>query len=260
LYPPWDNKESRWGLGLVMKYLLALIAAIVGGAVGAFVGFFIAALLAPMLGISSFEGAAGYFAVFIGGPLGALMGIILGVTLAMRWRGQTGAGATARGVGFALLGIAALGGLGLALAYWLMVDTVNPNGAPPQLVFEIKLPAGAMAPRDADRPIRLVAKGAKSAMPGTLRAEETREEGGRPVVGGFVELYERTSNRLLVMTMPDKTDMLFDVDLPGVPKHSREFSKWQHVKWIGEVGKEQPRKATAADQYEIRYRAEWVGQ
>ena len=243
-----------------MKYVLALIAAIVGGAVGAFVGFFIAALLAPMLGISSFEGAAGYFAVFIGGPLGALAGIILGVTLAMRRWGDSRPGAIARGLGFSILGIAALGGLGVALAFWLLVDTVNPNGPAPQLVFEIKLPPGAQAPRDADRPIQLVAKGAKTAMPGTLRAEEMREEGGRAVVGGFVELYRRTSNRLLIMTMPDKTDVLFDVALPSVPKHSREFSPWQRVDWIGEVGKEQTRKATAADQYEIRYRAEWAGQ
>jgi hypothetical protein len=243
-----------------MTYVLALIAAIVGGSIGAVAGFFIGVLLAPLLGISTFEGAAGYFAVFLCGPLGALVGIILGVTLAMRRWGQSSPGAIARGLGFSVLGIAALGGIGVALAYWLLVDSVNPNGAAPQLVFEIKLPPGAAPPRDADRPIQLVAKGAKTAMPGTIRAEDIRDEGGRPVVGGFVELYQRTSNRLLIMTMPDKTDVLFDVKLPGVPKHSREFSAWQRVDWIGEVGKEQTRKATAADQYEVRYRAEWAGQ
>jgi hypothetical protein len=53
-----------------MTYLLALLAAIVGCAVGAGLGMAVAGMLAAVLGISSFEGASGYFAVLIGGPIG----------------------------------------------------------------------------------------------------------------------------------------------------------------------------------------------
>ena len=88
-----------------MTYVLALLAAIVGGAVGAFLGFFVAALLAPVLGISSFEGASGYFAVFIGGPIGGLLGLVLGATLVLRKRGISGFGAITGRIGVVLIGV-----------------------------------------------------------------------------------------------------------------------------------------------------------
>lgn len=240
-----------------MTYVLALLAAIMGGAAGAVLGFLVAAMLAPMMGISSFEGAAGYFAVFIGGPIGGILGIILGAVLVLRWRGRQGAGAISGGLGVVVIGVALVAAAIVGFLY-LSQDTVNPNGAPPQLAFEIKLPPGATPPRDSERPITLVA--GKNNMPGSLRAESLRDDGGRPVIAGFVEMYHRTSQRLLVVTMPNKTDVLFDIKLASVPKHSREFSAWQRVNWIGEVGKSQTRKATAADQYEIRYRADWAGE
>ena len=58
-----------------MTYLLALLAALVGAALGFALGAAAAGLLAPVLGITSFEGASGYFAVFIGGPIGGLAGL-----------------------------------------------------------------------------------------------------------------------------------------------------------------------------------------
>ena len=80
------------------------------------------------------------------------------------------------------------------------------------------------------------------------------------VIVGLVEMYYRTSQRLLVVNMPDKTDVLFNVRLPGVPKHSREFSEWRRADYIGEPGQSQTRKPTAAENYEIRYRADWAGE
>ncbi len=153
-----------------------------------FLGFSIAALLAPVLGISSFEGAAGYFAVLIGGPLGALLGLVLGVVLVLRKWGDQGFGAIARP---ARLG----GGRYCACRrrrpgfLYLTQDTVNPNGPAPQLVFEISLPPGAQATAAKRAADPACSQGRKIAMPGPVQREETREDGGRIVVVGLVEMY-----------------------------------------------------------------------
>jgi hypothetical protein len=70
-------------------------------------------------------------------------------------------------------------------------------------------------------------------------------------------MYFRTWNRLLVATMPDKTDLLFELSLGLSPAHSRTFGAWQRADYIGEPGKGEARRTTTADQYEIRYRTEW---
>ena len=92
-------------------------------------------------------------------------------------------------------------------------------------------------------------------MPGSLTVP--REEQGRTVIAGSVEMYFRTWNRLLVATMPDKTDLLFELSLGLSPAHSRTFGAWQRADYIGEPGKGEARRTTTADQYEIRYRTEW---
>ena len=240
-----------------MTYVLALLAAIVGGGVGAFLGSFVAGLLAPLLGISSFEGASGYFAVFIGGPIGGLLGLVLGATLVLRKRGISGFGAITGRIGVVLIGVVLVAAAAVGVLY-LSQDIVNPNGNPPRLVFEIRLPAGAALPTDNERPIQL--ETSKNRMPALMDRAATRDDAGRPVLVGAVEMYYRTSSRLLTITMPDKTDAIFDIKLSGVPKHSRQFSDWQRASYIGEPGKSETRKPTAAENYEIRYRADWPGE
>jgi hypothetical protein len=237
-----------------MTYVLALVAAIVGGAIGTALGFFVAGALAAVLGITSFEGASGYFAVFIGGPIGCLIGMVAGAVWMLRRRGVQGFGAISGRLGLVAVGVVAAAAAVIGVLY-LSQDIVNPNGAAPQLAFEIKLPPGAVtAPGD----IQL--NTTKNRMPALMHKDYTRNEDGRMVIVGLVEMYYRTSQRLLVVNMPDKTDVLFNVKLPGVPKHSREFSEWRRADYIGEPGASQTRKPTAAESYEIRYRAQWAGE
>jgi hypothetical protein len=240
-----------------MTILYALIAAIVGGAVGAGIGVGIASLLAPALGISSFEGAAGYFTVFIGGPLGGLLGLMLGAVLVLRRRGHRGFGAISGRVGLVFVGVALVAAAVVGYFY-LSQDILNPNGGAPRLVFEIRLPAGASAPTDNERPIQL--ETSKNRMPALMERSATRDDGGRSVLVGTVEMYYRISSRLLTMTMPDKTDLIFNLKLGSAPKHSREFSPWERAERIVDPGKDQPRRTTPADNYEIRYRTEWPGE
>src|SRR4051794_13879637 len=125
-----------------MTYLLALIAALVGGGLGIALGVAAAGLLAATLGISSFEGASGYFAVFIGGPIGGLLGVSLAPWLVLRRAGHRSFAALGGRLVLVVAGVIALGAAGLG-AFWMMRPIVNANGPAPQLVFEIRLPQGA---------------------------------------------------------------------------------------------------------------------
>ena len=160
------------------------------------------------------------------------------------------------------LGVVAIGLALVAAAvvgyFYLSQDILNPNGGAPRLVFEIRLPAGVALPTDNERPIQL--ETSKNRMPALMDRAATRDDGGRPVLVGTVEMYYRTSSRLLTMTMPDKTDLIFNLKLGSAPKHSREFSPWQRAEYIADPGKDQPRRATPDDNYEIRYRTEWPGE
>ena len=73
-------------------------------------------------------------------------------------------------------------------------------------------------------------------------------------------MYFRTPTRTVVLTMPDKTDVLFNIKLGAKPAHAKELGDWQRADHIAEPGKEQARQATASDNYEIRYRAVWPGE
>ncbi len=241
-----------------MTFLLALLAGIVGAVVGAFLGAAIGAMLAPYLGISSFEGAAGYFAIFLIAPLGGILGLIIGVVLLLRSRGVRSFGATAGRFGLVIVTIIALVAAGIGYMYFDR-DIVNSNGLPPQLAFEIRLAAGAALPASPnDIVIHLDSK--KGHAPASIAADKFRRDGDRPVIAGTVEIYYRESQRLLVMRLPNEPDRIFALKLGRDAKHAKEFGAWQRVDHIFEPGQDSARRATANDNYEVRYRAVWVGE
>jgi hypothetical protein len=238
-----------------MTYALALLAAIVGAALGCALGVALASALAPVLGISSFEGASGYFAVFIGGPMGGLLGLVLGATLVLGRAGHRSVGAVGGRLAVILAGVVSIGAVVLG-GFWFLRPVLNSGGPPPQLVFEIRLPPSA-TPTNPDG-WSVMLQTSQNRMPGSLDAP--RQEQGRTIIPGRVELYYRTWSRLLIVTMPDKTDLLFEVRLGLGATHSRTLGAWQRPDYIGEPGKDHARRPTAADQYEIRYRADWPGE
>ena len=236
-----------------MTTLLALLMAMVGAALGFAVGAAAAAALAPLLGITSFEGASGYFAVFIGGPLGGLAGLVVGAWLVLRRAGLSGAAVAGR-IGLVFAGVVLLSAAGIG-AFWLMRPLVNANGPAPRLVFEIRLPPGVAAPPSRDV---VELQTSKNTMPAVL--SDGRRDDGREVLAGSVELYYRTWNRLLVLRLPDKTDVLFEPSLGLTPAHTRAFTDWRRADYIARPGDQQARRTTAADAWEIRYRVEWAGE
>ena len=240
-----------------MTFLLALL----GGIVGAVVGFLLAAsstaILAPFLGISSFEGEAGYFAAFLIGPLGGIVGLVAGVVLVLRLRGIRSIGAIAGRFGLVVIAVIGLVAAGIGYMYWNR-DLVNSNGLPPQLAFEIRLPSGAGIP-SLPNDIVIHLDSVKSHMPATVFRDKFRRDGDRPVIVGSVEIYHRESNRFLVLRLPNEPDRLFTLKFGKDPPHGKELGSWQRVDLVADPS-QNPRRATADDNYEVRYRAVWVGE
>jgi hypothetical protein len=239
-----------------MNFRRALLAGIAGALGGYLLAAGGGAALAPVLGISSFEGEAGYFAAFLCGPLGAIVGLIAGVVLVLRRRGIRAVGAVTGHVALVTVSIAALVAAGIGIMY-MNRDLVSSNGAPPQLAFEIRLPPGAIAPPPNDITVHL--DSAKGHLPGILFVDKFRRDGDRPVIVGVVDIPYRESRRLLVLRLPNQPDRLFVLGLGRDPGHAKELGPWHHVDYIAEAGHE-PLRASDHDDYDVRYRPAWVGE
>ena len=90
----------------------------------------------------------------------------------------------------------------------------------------------------------------KNQMFSTLTATAT--DGDRPVVQGVVDLYFRTSSRILVLHIKGEPDRLFVLKLPSNPPASPDFGTWQRDDKPGQ----DPRKAGDGNNCEARYRVE----
>jgi hypothetical protein len=235
-----------------MTYVLALIAGIVGAVAGYAAAGSLAAIIANAMGMSNFEGAVGFFAFLGVAPIGGLIGLVAGIWLVLRRRGFRAGALAGRGV----LVVVAIGVLAAgALAYmYFFRDTISPNALPPQLLFEVRLPAGAAPPAQRDVTIELNTD--KNTMPAWLATNPIRSDGGRTVIAGGVDLYYRTSQRMLVLKLSNEPTRLFTLKLGASPSYSDDFGAWQRVDFIDEPAASQPRRADANDRHEVRYRVE----
>jgi hypothetical protein len=237
-----------------MTYLWALLLGVLEAGLGFVLGFAAADALAPALGVTSFEGASRYFALFVGGPVGALVGFVVGSSLVL-WRAghRRPAALTGR---VALVGAGAVAIAALVLGgFWFLRPLVNADGPAPRLVFEIRLPPGLPPLAAAGPPVELQTD--KNRMPAALQAG--RRDGDREVIIGTVDLYYRTWQRMLVLTMPDKTDVLFDVPLGLTPGHTKGFGEWRRADYIAH-GDGRARHTAPSEAYDVRYRVDWPGE
>jgi hypothetical protein len=235
-------------------FLIALVCGGIGLVAGFFAGAFVGAGIAAATHMSTFEGAAGYFAVFVCGPIGALIGLVVGVWLALRMRGvKRGIGVVATYSVTSLVAIIAVS----AAVIWLMLTfdtTLNRNSAPRQVLFEIRMPPGTKLAADRSGTEIELNTDRNSATAYKSKEEYQYDDGDRPVISGGVEIAFRTSSRIIVLKSKGEPDRLFRLDLAPNPSHSDAFGPWQPIDWIAESNAQQPRKATPDDKYEIRYR------
>jgi hypothetical protein len=84
----------------------------------------------------------------------------------------------------------------------------------------------------------------KNTMPATLI--ETRDAEGRPIIAGTVDLYFRTSSRILVLRVDGEPDRLFMLKLARNLPASPDFGPWQRVDYVADGPQGEPRKAGAS--------------
>ena len=231
-----------------MIYLIALLAGLLMAAIGAVLGLAFGSVLAGVFGISSFEGAAGYFAVSIAVMVG-FIGLIAGIVLALWIKGGiSGFFALGARTAIVVVVIAAIATAGVLIR---LATVENFSGGNPTLEFEIRLPAGMPAPERSKIDFEMQAGSQRSG--GLFKDEWMRREDNRAVLSGLVPLYTRTSSRILVVTLPGQPKLLFQLGLSATPKPSTEYSAWQRVSHLDDMKQDsQPRRPKADETFEIR--------
>lgn len=237
--------------------LLAALVAVIAGAVGAFLGGLVASLIAAVMGMSNMEGARSYFAASIG-LLTGLATMLAAAFFTLRWRGLRGAALFA-GVLLALLSLCATAAAGFGIWYVAQPKILNANAAPVQLELEL------MGPENSTRS-ELLALQAElntklNSAPVDWRREENENAGA--VISGYVDLYFRTSGRLLVLSLPNEEKLIFNLQLPANPKGGRfkNWSAWQSANFVDRPGATSgPQRASGAPDYKIRYRVSEPGE
>lgn len=235
-----------------MNWLITIIAGIAGTALGWAVAFGLTLGIGSLAGGSDFEMAM--LAMWAMGPVGGLAGLIAGLFIALRRQGPVRFSAVALRVPVVILTI---GGLGLA-AGWVLYEMrptlgTSSSGAP-RLDFEIRLPPGVEPPPELGQ-IGIHLNTERNRMPGEVFPQRTRKEASRTVLAGSVELYFRSSWRLLEVAMsPREPTLIFNLKLSARPRHMPEFGPWRRVDFTAEgTGQPSPAPATG-EAYELRYR------
>lgn len=239
-----------------MRNLIVWIAGLLGIVAGWIAAAAVALGIASLLGVPDREGGPAMMAFFALGPVGGFLGLVAGVWFVLHRWGRGGVAAVAMHSGAALL-LAALLSAVTTGVLWLNRPQVTSNALPPSLMFEIRLPKGASPPALVSRseaharrsPIELQTP--ENTM--SAEIESLREDGGRPVIAGRVEMYYRTKERLLVLKQPDG-DVVFRILLDAAPVDSPDFGAWQSPLPIAGAT-----PATSEPGPEIRYRAMWQG-
>jgi hypothetical protein len=235
----------------VSAFLFGILAGIIGIAGGLFLGFALGAALASAFHISSFEGAAGYFAVSIALIVTLIVTPLL-IVLTLYWRGVRSIWLFI-GLVAVCLSIAAIGASGFGLWYAAQPHVLNINGPTPLLEFEIKPPDGQSVQSLANVEAELDTD--RNTMPAYWHTEPTENASVR---AGYVEVYFRTSRRLFVLKFPGDEDRIFQLHLPANPMKAkyRAWSDWQKPDFVAK-GAEQPRRFSGGNDFQIRYKVDY---
>ena len=90
--------------------------------------------------------------------------------------------------------------------------------------------------------------------PATWYDPPLRQEGEWQILSGSVELYYRTSSRLLVFRFPDGRDRIFRPEMSAKPDPEQGWSDWRKVDFVGLPNQPQTVKPGPEDPFELRYR------
>lgn len=226
-----------------MLYVISILT----GALGALGSWATAAMITAAAGNGSSMAAFGVI-----GPLAAAAGFVATVALTLYMKGEvrTLRGVAVRSLGVVLMiGALAAGGFSLRTAAFSHLGVI---AKAPAVEFEIRLPpavAGANLKRDAQVELLTDLNQTLAQLDGDLRATED----GRAVLRGHVPLKFRTSERMVVLSLPGEAQRAFKLRLPPNPSPSDEFGPWHMVDRV--VGtRTETARGIPDDTFAIRYR------
>lgn len=235
---------------------MSILRAVIGGIVGLLIGYFAAAFLSSIamgwFGVSDFEGGRGMAAAFAFGPLGGLLGLVGGIWLGLR-RGAQPIGKALGRAGIALLMIVAIAAGGVALYYYSIPHRLEYDQAGASLEFELRAPAAFALPDDPYK-IEITLDTDLNQQPAIWLDPALRQDANWQVLAGTVELYYRTSSRLLVFRFPDGRDRIFRLALAAKPDPELGWSDWHAVDFVGMSDQPQAAKPGPEDPFELRYK------
>jgi hypothetical protein len=236
----------------VSTILIAMVGGVVGAAIGALLGGALGSLLASAMHVSSREGEAGYFVMFI--ALAATAIASPAAVLLTLYRRGVRRWWLLLGLVVTFLGIGAVGAGGFGLWYMNQPHILNANGPTPRLRFEVKPPDGTRMQTLSDVVAELDTD--RNQMPADWGTGSTKPGSG--VRAGAVDLYFRTSQRLFVLKFPSHEDRIFRLKLPANPMKAkyREWCDWQGPDFIAKPDS-QPMRHSGGPDYQIRYRVDY---
>jgi hypothetical protein len=185
--------------------------------------------------------------------LGGLVGLAGGIWLGLRLGSKQPAGRALKGAGIALLAIVAIAAAGLAIQYYSVPHRLEYDQAGASLAFELRAPASFALPSD-PAAIEVSLDTDLNQQPASWSDPALRQDGDWTVLSGEVELYYRTSQRLLVFRFPDGRDRIFKPALSAKPDPEQSWSDWRKVDFVGLPGQPQTAKPGSEDPFELRYR------
>lgn len=163
---------------------------------------------------------------------------------------------TLRSVAVRSLGVVLMIGALAAGAFSLRTAALTHLGVmarAPAVEFEIRLPP-AMArtdlKRDAQVELLTDLNQTLAQLDGDLRATED----GRAVLRGHVPLKFRTSERMVVLSLPGEAQRAFKLRLPPNPSPSDEFGPWHMVDRVISGARSETARGMPDDTFAIRYR------
>lgn len=163
---------------------------------------------------------------------------------------------TLRGVAMRSLGVVLMIGALAAGAFSLRTAGLTHLGViakAPAVEFEIRLPpavARTDLKRDAQVELLTDLNQTLAQLDGNLRATED----GRAVLRGHVSLMFRTSERMVVLSLPGQAQRAFKLRLPPNPSPSDEFGPWHMVDRIVPGTPTETARGMPDDTFAIRYR------
>lgn len=214
-----------------MSWLVSIVIALATAVVGTVASGYVASLSADWYRVSSFEGKSGFMVVGIAlaGGLASFVLALVVCRVVAAWPEPGALKALALSMGLVI----ALAGTAAGAARWLADVPPRIDGDELLLAVEFRFPLGHAGPGTGDAREWAVRLGSvsgrtmRASTMGPLWKEDARQEEGRWIVPGAVEVFTSRGGRTLDIVPEGIADKGFLVPLPRFPgKSTLEWSDW----------------------------------